>query len=226
MMDNAIEDESRRDQYEVEALKGEVCMSLFSREFRELIKLGKYSRWAADIDEDRLIMLIQAVDTYATAINKAMEKTGVNETASLLSARQRERVELALEILVQIHAGETVKFRMPSGWDQGFDDDKAALPKSTRDRFKASPSTAWAESISERSLALLFWMAEEFSCRNSLIFDKSGLMTNRVLNGLAAISYVQHQSSGSGSPILGIIEKACGGIEFDNGSIKTTKGSR
>jgi hypothetical protein len=182
-------------------------MSLFNKEFSKSIEIGKYSRWAADIDEDRLVMLIQAVNTYATAVNKAVENTGVNETASLISMRLHERVVLALEILGQVHAGKTVKFKMPSRWDQRFDDEKVALPESTRKRLESLPSTAWAESISERNLALLFWMVKEFSARNALISLRPNTETNQVVNGLVAINEVVRWLRGEPGGIRKLVEK-------------------
>jgi len=182
-------------------------------EFRKQISIGKYSRWATDINEDRLVMLIQAVDAYATAVNKAQEKTGVNDTASLISVRQHERVKQALDILVQIHAGKTVDYRMPSGWDQEFDDDKVALPESTRRRLKSLPSSAWAESISERNLALLFWMAEEFSARNAIVSSQPDEDSNQILLGLAAIHQVVRDRKGAPGSIRKLVEKRSGRIE-------------
>jgi len=188
-------------------------MSLFNGDFRKSIELGKYSRWAADIDEDRLVMLVQAVDTYATACNKAIQETGVDETASLISVRQHERVKQALDILVQIHGGETVKFKMPSGWDQEFDDDKVALPESTRRRLKSLPSAAWAESISERNLALLFWMAEEFSARNAIISHQGEGKKSPIVKGLVAINEAVRGIRDEPSGIRKLVEKRSGRIE-------------
>jgi len=182
-------------------------------EFRKQISIGKYSRWATDINEDRLVMLIQAVDAYATAVNKAQEKTGVNDTASLISVRQHERVKQALDILVQIHAGKTVDYRMPSGWDQEFDDDKVALPESTRRRLKSLPSSAWAESISERNLALLFWMAEEFSARNAIISHQGEGKKSPIVKGLVAINEAVRGIRDEPSGIRKLVEKRSGRIE-------------
>ena len=200
-------------------------MSLFNEEFRKSLELGKYSRWAVDINEDELVRILQAVDAYATAVNKAVQETGTNETSSLVSYHQKERVVQALDLLIQIRGGNTITYRMPSEWDQGFDTDKPVLKVATQEILRASPSTAWAESISERNLALLFWMVREFSSRNSLMFNRSDLMTNRILNGLAAINYVQREVSGSKSHKGTLMEKVRGGIEFSDGCITIAKGS-
>jgi len=188
-------------------------MSLFSESFRESIELGKYSRWAKNIYEDRLVMLIQAVNTYATAVNKVVESTGVDEIASLISIRQHERVKQALVILVQIHAGKTVDYRMPSGWDQEFDDDKVVLSKLTRERLEKSPSTAWAGSISERNLALLLWMAKEFSARNAIISHPEEGKDSQIVKGLVAINEAVRGIRGEPSGIRKLVEKRSGRIE-------------
>lgn len=182
-------------------------MSLFNEEFRKSLELGKYSRWAVDINEDELVRLLQAVDAFIEALNcdGCLSRADVEPFLNSFSAAVEPALE-ALELIVRIRYNNTSDYEMGSGWDQRFENSRQAFDEQLQRRLATKHQSSWAQHISERDFALLLFMVGRYGTRNLAIMHQD-LRADKIASGLEAISEAYREVRGVSNRFREMLKK-------------------
>lgn len=127
--------------------------------FANNIDIGKYARWGHKIDKATLESLLWLIGVYGDCINNIQASgnefpehifTGISIT--------HKRTLVSLQHLFTLYNTGTLSWHMISEWDNRFSNDGNAFYLDFSKRLAKDNFTQWAADLSERALALIFWM--------------------------------------------------------------------
>jgi hypothetical protein len=135
---------------------------VFSEEFRRRLALGKYTRWAVNLTEDQLEVILWMVGEFGCRAPRVLKLLKSQRDEVGWKSVGFSRARLALETLCRVHGGDRIVLDQAT---QRFREMLAEVRDSAETGIKPTPGTSAVERWP------LAWKGDEVGWLAELVFD-------------------------------------------------------